>query len=240
MIPKVSFLMTTYGRAALEPRLIEEAVYSVLTQTDRRLELVIANDCPDQRIVCDADARVRAVNFAPRFPTWGDKLNAALALCRGSIVLPMDDDDVSLPHRAAQAIAMLRSHDYWNPHEWWATPRGLDPDPILVPNGIGCGWNCSAVRREKFLGHFSPAYAEADQRAHEWAAENLRTNPAELHQRSDLSYVYRWGVSSQHFSGSADLRYAYENMRPGPPGEYRVVPRQWTDWPAVVRRRLGG
>ena len=72
--------MLTYGRYAGEEAdhtvLIEEAVESFLRQDYLRKELVILNDTPGQVIEFD-HPRVKIINWPERYPTLGEKRNAA-------------------------------------------------------------------------------------------------------------------------------------------------------------------
>jgi hypothetical protein len=231
--PLCSFLMTTFGRAAQEPSLISEALYWYTTQTAYEdCELVLVNDAPGQILLCDIPG-VRVVNIPDRFPTWGDKLNYGLSLCVADVVLPYDDDDVSLPNRAEQALCKLDGFEFWSPRLWWAHSPHLGKGYVHA-EANGVGWNCACYRRRAFGLNYAPVYAEADARAFEYAEKHLKVNPSRP-SLEELSYVYRFGVSSQHFSGDLNLVRAYLNMRPGKPGVYKVEPKMVTDWQAVCR-----
>lgn len=226
----LSFLCPTYGRAATENHLISEMVWWFCQRTYADCELVIGNDHPRQTVVCPVPG-VRVVNFPTRFKTFSDKLNALLAECRGEIVLPQDDDDVSLPDRAAQAVAALDGFDFWTPGRWWLA-HGVR---LVRADGNGVGWNCGAFRREKFLGRYPPAYADADRRVKAWALENVRCSLDQTPDDDLLTYVYRWGVSRYHFSGRSDLKAAYDEAPGGGAGTFEVVPNPGVDWLSLTR-----
>jgi hypothetical protein len=225
--PLCTFLCTTYGRAALEKHLIEEMLYWYTQQTIRsRCELLIANDAPEQTVCCNVPG-VRVINFPSRFPTYGDKLNAALEQARGEIILPSDDDDISLPWRAEQAVwALSDGSDFFCPGKWWYALADQRP----LADGKGFGWNCSAYLRNKFLGRYPRMNAGEDGVVKTWAYKNLRKSPCLL-SNAGMSYVYRWGVSRQHFSGNtSNLEKVYQDMKCGPPGCYEVSPKAGRDW----------
>jgi len=70
-----------------------------------------------------------------------------------------------------------------------------------------------------------PADVGHYQYAKEWAHRNLRVNRAVLTDPSQITYVYRWGVSSYHLSGFSDMAKAYRDAPAGPPGTYTINPR---------------
>lgn len=226
MKPLVSFLMPTYGKACLQPDLIAEAVYWFLEQDYPLVELVVLNDAPGQTLVCDAPG-VRVANFARRFPTLGDKMNALVELAGGEICCVCEDDDISLPHRASQAVGMLGADfDYWPPRLWWYSMKGT---PLRLDRN-GWGHNCAAYRRSAFLGGYRSVTRGHDADAHNDALKRCRVNADALTDPKDISYVYRWGVSSIHLSGCADMDAGYANAQAGAPGTYRVEPKMFTDW----------
>jgi hypothetical protein len=231
MRPTVSFLCTTYGRMGLQPHLMNEMVYWFCQQTVRsRCELVIVNDAPGRTLECGVSG-VRVHNFPERFPNWGAKLNAGLKLCEGSIVLPSDDDDVSLPHRAEQAINRLRRADYFLPGLWWYAEG--DGCPQVHLSNKGAGWNCAAFRNAAFPG-YPNCYANCDQCGAKLMRDGGARAAKPLAKPEEVSYVYRWGVSCQHFSGNANLKGAFDAMNPGPAGNFLVEPKKRHDWPSLV------
>src|SRR5687768_12090587 len=95
--PLVSCICPTYGRAPHSLKLLEEAVYWFTRQEyDGPKELIILNDCAEQRLVCHAP-NVHVCNYPQRIASLGLKYNALIEIARGSIILPWEDDDISLP-----------------------------------------------------------------------------------------------------------------------------------------------
>lgn len=232
--PLCTFLCTTFGRAAREPHLLAELLYWFSRQTVHgQCELLIVNDCPYQTLLCD-EPGVRVANLGSRYLTRGGKLNRALELAQGEIILPQDDDDIPLPWRAEQAVLALQDAEFFCPGKWWYSESGGKP----VIDTKGYGWNCSAVRRGSFLGKYDPLkFAEADGAAKTWAAENLKVSTLDVPDE-EISYVYRFGVSTFHLSGYGrdpdSQQRAYENLYPGEPGEFRLRQKMYADWPAAV------
>lgn len=102
MLPLVTCLCLTYARTAL----LEEAIESFLRQDYAgEAELVVLNDFAPQVLAFD-HPRVRVINTT-RFPSLGEKRNAAAQLARGELLLTWGDDDIHLPHRISRMVAAL-------------------------------------------------------------------------------------------------------------------------------------
>lgn len=93
-------------------RTIEEAVASVLGQTERDLELVVVDDgsvdATGERVRAAADPRVRLVRNDEALGLAG-ALNVGLDHVSGAYVARMDADDVALPRWLETTLARLRS-----------------------------------------------------------------------------------------------------------------------------------
>lgn len=228
-LPLVTFIVPTYGRAARQPQLLNEAVYWLVNQEYPNVEVLVLNDCPTQTLTCDHE-RVRCINWGHRIATLGEKMNLGVLLAAGSICCPAEDDDISLLHRAEQAVVKLKSFDYWTPALWLHYHLGKTP----AIDAHGWGHNCSAYRRAAMLGRYEPITPGHDKLIHIWAHENLRFNPYKLKDPSQVSYVYRWGVSVMHLSGNPDMNNAWAGFNPGKPGKYKIKPRATNDWQAVA------
>ena len=103
------------------------------------------NDCPGQDLLCDAPG-VRVVNVPERFPTLGEKRNAGVALARGDLIAPWDDDDISLPWRLSLSVDRIDGAGYFNPRCYWL----LDNDGLHVDRSKGYAHNASLFRRAAF------------------------------------------------------------------------------------------
>lgn len=99
-------LLTTHPRRAA---FLPDALRSYRQQTYAARELVIVNDgaplAPRAR-----DVRVVNLQERPRGRwTIGEKRNAGVLVARGEYVATWDDDDVSLPERLANQVAVARA-----------------------------------------------------------------------------------------------------------------------------------
>jgi hypothetical protein len=228
-LPLVTFLMPTFGRAARQPHLLSEAVYWVTRQAYPNWELLIVNDAPGQTLVTDTPG-VRILNWPRKLKSLGEKMNLGVNLAAGSIILPCEDDDVSLPWRAKQAVEALNEYDYWQPGLWWYEEAAACR---AVADGKGVGHNCSAYRRSSFMGRYQPITKGHDAAARAYAEAYLRCNPNPVAGPAEISYVYRWGVSDFHLSGRPDMEAAYAAADPGPAGTYPVIPAAGKDYVAL-------
>jgi glycosyltransferase involved in cell wall biosynthesis len=110
--PLVSVIIASFNGE----RFIEATVRSVLAQTFKNYELIIADDgsdAPTRQLLTRLgaeDARIRILNLdhAGLVAT----LNRAIAAARGRYIARLDHDDLSLPTRLAEQAAWLET----NPH----------------------------------------------------------------------------------------------------------------------------
>ena len=204
-LPLVSCICPTYGRPPEYQHLLEEAIESFLRQTYPNKELIVLNHCPEQELVCDAPG-VRVVNVPERFPSLGDKYNAAIALAHGELIAPWEDDDLSLPWRLSLSIERLGDEDYFNPKRYWF----LDGAGFHYDHPMGYGHNLSLFTRAAFEAAGGYPASSGPQDAEMDAA--LRSTVAcvgdgargeEILTRDEWYSIYRWGVSPSHLSAYA-------------------------------------
>jgi hypothetical protein len=239
-LPLVSCICPTYNRPPHYQHLLEEAIASFLRQDYPNKELIVLNDCPGQELICD-EPGVRVVNVAERYPSIGDKLNAAVGLARGELIAPWDDDDISLPWRLSLSVERLGDGDYFNPRCYWF----LDNEGLHVDHSVGYAHNASLFRRaalegvgaypSESLGYDAALDAAFSGLAHR--VDPLRGDK-EL-RRSEWFYIYRWGVSPVHVSGSAaEDFYGEIGKRPVVEGRFHLSPHWRRDYVAETRRLL--
>jgi hypothetical protein len=181
------------------------------------------------------------VNVAERFPSIGDKQNAAVGLARGELIAPWDDDDISLPWRLSLSVARLGDGDYFNPRSYWF----LDNEGLHFDHPMGYANNASLFRRAAFegVGGYPSKSFGADAAldaafsglAH--AVDPLRGDK-EL-TRGEWYYIYRWGVSPAHMSGSG-VEDFYREVGKLPVVEacFHLSPHWRRDYLAETRRLL--
>jgi glycosyltransferase involved in cell wall biosynthesis len=111
MKPKVSVVMAVYNA----DRFLEKSISSILRQQMSDWELVIVDDCSNDRsgeiIDCYAstDARIRVLKNDSNCGPCNSR-NRALQIARGQYIAVLDSDDVSLPARLSTQAAYLDNH----------------------------------------------------------------------------------------------------------------------------------
>jgi Sec-independent protein translocase protein TatA len=240
-LPLVSCVCPTYNRPPNYQHLLEEAIESFLRQDYPNKELIVLNDCPGQELICDGPG-VRVVNVAARFlPGVGDKRNAGVGLARGELIAPWDDDDISLPWRLSFSVERLGDADYFNPRCYWF----LDNDGLHFDHSVGYAHNASLFRRAAFegvgrypsvpLGSDAALDAALSRLAH--VVDPLRGDKKLT--RSEWFYIYRWGVSPVHVSGSGvENFYGEIGKLPVVEGRFHLFPHWRRDYVAETRRML--
>ena len=114
MTPKVSVILTSYNR----PRLLVEAVNSVLAQTFQDWELIIVDDCSSRVEVKDylaniEDPRIIVVSTCLKDENRAKKcryavcINLGLRLSQGKYITYLTDDDLYLPTRLSVMSSFL-------------------------------------------------------------------------------------------------------------------------------------
>ncbi len=232
--PLVSFLMPTYGRASRQPKVMAEALYWFTRQTIYdQCELIVLNDCSTQVLTCRT-VNVRVVNLQERFPSLGDKMNYLVEIAQGEICCIYEDDDISLPHRAEQAVAKLTDYEFFYPRMYYYEHIGEGLEMQVDLGGVQ--HQASAYRRQAFLGKYSSTSQGHDAIAQGWALAHLKCNPIHL-TPPETSYVYRWGVSDFHLSAmSPNMNQSYATAPCGAGGSFRLEPVMVKDYEAIHQR----
>lgn len=107
--PLISVIMSVYN----EEEYIEDAINSILSQTESDFELIIIDDCSNDRTV----EIIKDINDSRIILICNDynqgltkNLNKALDICRGKYIARMDGDDISLANRFQSQIDYLNKH----------------------------------------------------------------------------------------------------------------------------------
>jgi hypothetical protein len=235
-LPYVSCICPTYGRYPDHGHLLAEAVASFLRQDYpmSRRQLVVVNDAPQQELFCAAPfPDLRILNLPFRIATLGAKYNYGVGQSWGDVILPWEDDDLALPHRIRQAVHHLGDCGYWNPHAVWYWQQGREP---RRDHG-GVGHNASAYTRAAWLAAGGyPCISGAQDAAFDSALRATVKVAPPLAPDDRPAYIYRWGVSPCHVSGSPDHDAFYRQWgeRPVASGRFEIVPRWRQDYEALL------
>ena len=107
--PLISVIMSVYN----EQEYIEDAIRSILDQTEPDFELIIVDDCSTDDTVKIIeglnDDRVILVRNEENCGLTKN-LNKALAMTRGEFIARMDGDDISMPDRFRVQVDYLSAH----------------------------------------------------------------------------------------------------------------------------------
>jgi glycosyltransferase involved in cell wall biosynthesis len=250
--PLVSCICPTYNRFPLYSKLLEECTYWFLKQDYPNKELIILNDCKEQKLLCN-HKEIKIFNVEEKFKTLGDKYNALLNLCGGEIILPWEDDDISLPRRISQSVNTLLlssdpkyppvtfapwypsgfrteiKWDYFNPQHSWFENGGT----LHFTHSHGVCQNASAFRKDLF--RFQSVNGNQDALFDQDAKRQGRVAPALSNNPNDWTYVYRWGVSNYHLSGFDDMNKAYTNKQDVCPGTFEIVPKMYKPYDELCK-----
>ena len=109
--PLISCIIPTYNR----PKIIKEAIQSILTQTYQNYEILIIDDCSNTDYYLELpkiDSRIQIFrtkeNSGPAIAR-----NLGLDLAKGKYISFLDDDDLFLPHHLSTGIQFLEKNpDY--------------------------------------------------------------------------------------------------------------------------------
>lgn len=167
--PLVSIVLPTYKR----PKLLAQAVASVLAQSHENWELIVVDDhSPDdtpQVMAAFDDPRIRYVRNDPNLKL-PRTLNRGFALARGELLTWTSDDNLFEPHAIERMVARLQRGDcdlvyadYYLFSQQDAQGRPLDihhdrlPDVVQLEKGNHIG-ACFLYTRQVFesIGDYDP------------------------------------------------------------------------------------
>lgn len=234
--PLVSCILPTYNRPPSHQHLVEEAIESFLRQDYPNKELIVVNDCPEQELVCDAPG-VRVVNVPRRFRTLGEKRNFGVQLARGELIAPWDDDDINLPWRLSLSVERLGNAGYFNPKMSWFMMAGK----LFSDCSTGVGHNHSLMTRDAFeaVGGYPAISLGEDAEIDGALFANVSCVGEERLPRPEWYYIYRWGVSPAHLSGSSEKSFWSEiGTRPIEAGTFVLHPHWRVDYTELTRELL--
>lgn len=234
----ISCICPTFGRFPHEQHLLNESVESFLRQSYPEKELIILNDCPDQKIVFN-HPEILVINSERRYRTLGEKYNAAIAVAQGDFIAPWEDDDISLPPRLRFSRQQLGDADYYNPCGYWYQEDGTFHDS----HAIGVSHNCSLFTRRahNLVGGYDHISGNQDQVHDQKFRETkgltvVQNKPLD---KADWYYVYRFRVSHFHLSSRYPHQEWYDEIGQVDfqRGEYQVQPTWHQDYYTILRKK---
>lgn len=246
-MPLVSCICPTYNRPPDYQHLIEEAIQCFLLQDYPNKEMLVLNDTPGQELYCEAEG-VTIMNFPRRFRTLGEKRNAGVAMSKGEVIAPWDDDDINLPWRLSYSIARLGNSDYYNPRRYWAWWLGK----LLPEHGYSNGLSAGVFTRTAFelVGGYKFITAGEDHEM-DLAIRSKLVNivdesrdPLGPLPRNKWFYMTRYGSSPCHVSlgdhTDSESMYQIIGQRPTEKGRFNLNPHWRLDYVEETRPVLEG
>lgn len=104
--PLVSIILPTYNRA----HILERTIKNMLEQTWRDWELIIVDDCSrdntEEVVKCFDDLRIRFIKHENNKGEAAAR-NTGLAHARGALIANQDSDDLWLPQKLKEEVALL-------------------------------------------------------------------------------------------------------------------------------------
>ena len=212
---KIACLMPTYNRIPHKQNLIEEALHSFLLQDYENRELIICNDTPNQRLHFTDEIfgdKVVIQNLDERFPTLSDKIQFMIDSSDADAFCRWDDDDISLPHRLTYSANKIGNDLEWRAENYFYCP----PEETILTSGVGNTHTMSLWKREvleQFPDGKYPQKASGweDQQFNILLSQSGINSSGELLSADDIFYLYRWGVSDRHLSGTGGGNLGLQN-----------------------------
>lgn len=241
--PLVTCLLPVFNRYPAHGHLVEEAVESFLRQDWPRKELILCNDTPGQELVFDHN-EVRVFNRTDRFERLALKLRWMIEQASGGLLCRWDDDDISLPWRLSVSVEQLGDALEWHPCNYWYTPASGPQMDVRHGND-----HIQAIWRRELLakipgGYPDVAWSGYEDQAFAGALRSIGMHGAATFLRPEqMYYLYRWGVSPTHLSGTggeAKMQAFYQQLgqQPIAAGPFEIVPHWRRDYVAWTRAKL--
>ena len=232
MNPLVSCIMLTYNRLPDRQILLEEAIHSFIMQDYDNKQLIILNDCEQQKIYLRYN-NVIVININKRFKTLGEKYNTAIALSDGDFICPWEDDDISLPWRISLSVSKINDKPYWKANKQWFIASGIHE----ISNCVG--HNHSIFTRKSFdeisgYPHISISQDSAIEK--EFEKNNFPICREDIN-KEHWYYIYRWNTGSYHGSAYND-GYKVIGDLPITPGEFYLDPHWEQDYTLLIKNLL--
>lgn len=240
---KFSVICLTYKR----PELLEEAVYSVLQQTEKSWELLIINDFSDQTIVFN-HPQVRIFNIKNKFKTIADKRNFGVSNSIGDLILQLDDDDFLLPSYLENLKNAIGDAD------WLCAQRPIlyfnDPSKICLSPVAQCN---SFIYKRKTVGqtvHYESSITDEGITLNEFYQRTLQFRGKLQHtllKPNECGHVWRQDITSQRKYSLAkfidskmpiDEQFKILNELESPKGEIVLSPKWNADYINIIKNNI--
>ena len=228
----ISCYCITYDRASL----LEEAIESFHRQDYQgEKELVILNDCPDQILEYN-HPEVFIINVPKRFRTIGEKRNACIAMCSGDVIVPWDDDDISLPWRISLSLKYKGEKPYFKNTKAWLWQNGvIKPEPVANTYPSMACWDRQFFEEVNGYAFMQSGQdIELDNRFRKTGKRYCIKIPKE-----EVYYIYRFGGTKKPHLSSYGYGKGWEEIGKRPieeKGIIKLTPKWVQDYLNLIPR----
>jgi len=157
-----------------------------------------------------------------------------VALTKGELLCPWEDDDISFPWRISMSIKKLGDGHYWKPIEYWYWDGGYHYN-----HTFGVSHNQCIMTRELFdeIKGYRHTSGNQDQLIERDIKNSNFNIVAESLREEDWFYLYRWNTGSYHGSGTQKAYDAIGTIEIKT-GEYEINPHWEKEYPAETQRLI--
>jgi glycosyltransferase involved in cell wall biosynthesis len=240
----ITIVCATHGR----PYHVNEAVecyrkFEIPQGVD--VEMLVLNDCPEQELHGNIPG-VKIVNV-PMIEILSDKMNAIVEMAEGDWIAPLDDDDLSLPHRIVESASFLQANPsvkaIRHTHAWvWEFGKIDKFEKNLF---IG-----SSMLLKEYWWQMGGARSDQWWDQTIWFGMLEHGSAVEITPTREQShFVYRWGGVGHHYSGlmkqdmsAKDLfaiyRAGIKKDKRWREGKIEIVPEWKQDYIEMVKQAI--
>lgn len=183
----ISVATMTYKRL----HILEEAIYSFISQGQDDCEMVVLNDNKDVDYFLD-HKNVRIINHKERFNSIGEKLKFCFDSCKNNFIYRLDDDDLLWK----DGLANLKKHINSNPgYDIYRSQIAY----FLVDNEFKC--NSSSINNGNcYTKQYLSTITDWKKSCNEDDFITFHNNGT-ISTTEDVTMMYRWGMGTFHISG---------------------------------------
>jgi glycosyltransferase involved in cell wall biosynthesis len=206
MLP-VSIIACTYGRARCLSELLECYLQQIYTGPS---ELMVLNDFGGQVFMASGlerlkpNQQVNFINEPDRYPSLGDKRNAAVERASYEHFLFVDDDDLFLPWYLNTTITAYEAWGLptWPTSHYFASGRAEKLTMSLKRSSHPASYMMSKAQFAQ-IGRYPFVYAGGDQMLRTKVHKEFSCEAAKNPTKVEAGYIYRWNNNVYHISGSS-------------------------------------
>jgi glycosyltransferase involved in cell wall biosynthesis len=230
---KISCILPTFNRYSTGLNyLIEEAVECFIRQDYPDKELLIGNDCKEQKLKIN-HPQIKVYNWEERDPMIATKIARLISLSQGDAFCRWDDDDINLPHRLTYSANKLKDGLEWRSENYFYDPGKLEH--VIGPGNT----HLTAIFTRDLINKLGgyPENRIDDQEFNKALVGVGGSAKGEIIPQEEIFYLYRWNTGSSHLSGAGgsipDLENHYKRI-----GEKNIISGTFTIRPKWYQNHI--